>query len=68
MKIIVNGAEKILEPEPSNLAQLIEDLGYHPRLIVVEFNGVIVTPSLWRKQAVGDGDILEIVTIVGGGS
>jgi sulfur carrier protein len=36
--------------------------------VVVEFNGLILTPDLWAAQHVKDGDSLEIVTIVGGGS
>jgi len=37
-------------------------------LVVVEFNGLILTPDRWAEQQVKDGDSLEIVTIVGGGS
>ena len=48
--------------------QVIEALGHHPKLVVVEFNGLILTPDRWAEQAVKDGDSLEIVTIVGGGS
>jgi len=46
----------------------VEQLGHHPKLVVVEFNGLILTPDRWAEQAVQDGDSLEIVTIVGGGS
>ncbi|HJN36977.1 MAG: sulfur carrier protein ThiS [Prochlorococcus sp.] len=70
MQITVNGEQRLLEPEtePATLDRVIELLGHHPRLIVVEFNGTILVPSLWTQQQVSDGDILEIVTIVGGGS
>jgi sulfur carrier protein len=34
----------------------------------VEYNGLILTPERWEAQQVQDGDNLEIVTIVGGGS
>ena len=51
-----------------SLQQLLVELGYEPRLVVVEFNGLILTPDRWAEQAVKDGDSLEIVTIVGGGS
>ena len=46
----------------------METLGHHPKLVVVEFNGLIVTPERWADQIVQSGDNLEIVTIVGGGS
>ena len=70
MKIKVNGQIKELHPKEENhsLDSVINQLGYHPQLIVVEFNGIILEPSKWGKQEVKDGDSLEIVTIVGGGS
>ena len=70
MKITINGEVKKVDStlRDLSLAQLIEQLGHHPRLVVVEFNGTILTPENWEKQLIHDGDILEIVTIVGGGS
>ena len=70
MRLTINGEQKDIEPalNPLNLAILIEQLGHHPRLIVVEFNGTILNPQNWKQQKVQDGDSLEIVTIVGGGS
>ena len=70
MKIRINGQIKSIElgQEKSTLTELINQLGHHPRLIVVEFNGTILTPESWQSQEVNDGDSLEIVTIVGGGS
>ena len=70
MKIKVNGEIKELDTatHPPTLTWVIEQLGHHPRLVVVEFNGTILTPSHWDDQRVQDGDNLEIVTIVGGGS
>jgi sulfur carrier protein len=43
-------------------------LGYEPRLVVVEFNGEILPRERWATQPVGESDVLEVVTIVGGGS
>ncbi|WP_320667152.1 sulfur carrier protein ThiS [Prochlorococcus sp. MIT 1307] len=70
MRLTINGEEKAIEPSknPLTLSKLIEQLGHHPRLIVVEFNGAILPPDKWEQQNVEDGDTLEIVTIVGGGS
>ena len=70
MKITINGKKKTIQPSGKTLtlATLIEQLGHHPRLIVVEFNGTILSPHIWGEQKVQDGDSLEIVTIVGGGS
>ncbi len=68
MQLTVNGEQRTLEAELNRLDQVVEALGHHPKLVVVEFNGLILTPDLWADQEVKDGDSLEIVTIVGGGS
>jgi len=41
---------------------------YRPQLVVVEFNGEILPRQRWSAQPVGESDVLEVVTIVGGGS
>ena len=70
MKLKINGEERFIEAKstPLTLAELIKRLDHHPRLVVVEFNGIILPPNKWERQEVNDGDNLEIVTIVGGGS
>ena len=51
-----------------SLDQALERLGYRPQLVVVEFNGSILPRSRWSEQPVVESDVLEVVTIVGGGS
>ena len=70
MKLTINGELKTIkgDPSPLSLSDLIKQLGHHPRLIVVELNGKILPPGNWDKAQLNDGDSLEIVTIVGGGS
>jgi len=68
LTIQVNGEQRQLDGSHHSLAAVVEHLGHHPKLVVVEFNGLILTPDRWAEQAVQDGDSLEIVTIVGGGS
>jgi sulfur carrier protein len=51
-----------------NLEQALAELGYQPRLVVVEFNGAILPRQAWSSQPVVESDVLEVVTIVGGGS
>lgn len=50
------------------LPKVLEQLGLNPRLIAVEYNGEILHRQYWDATEVHDGDRLEIVTIVGGGS
>ncbi len=55
-------------PEGLCLEAVLVSLGYQPRLVVVEFNGEILPRDRWATQSVGESDVLEVVTIVGGGS
>ena len=62
----ING-ESRQAPAGLSLQQVLVELGYEPRLVVVEFNGTIVPRAQWPEQPVAAGDQLEVVTIVGGG-
>jgi sulfur carrier protein len=63
----VNG-EARTAPAGLSLDRMLEVLGYQPRLVVVEFNGTILPRQHWSSQPVVESDVLEVVTIVGGGS
>jgi sulfur carrier protein len=65
--IRLNG-ESVRCPAGLTLLQLLEQLGYRPQLVVVEFNGEILARARWAEQPVREADGLEVVTIVGGGS
>ncbi|MCS5692566.1 sulfur carrier protein ThiS [Cyanobium sp. FGCU-6] len=67
ISVRVNGEPRSL-PAGLTLLDALEALGYHPRLVVVEFNGTILARSAWADQPVVETDVLEVVTIVGGGS
>ena len=69
MKIKVNGKEKFidLKNEKALLSTTLELLGYKPNTIVVELNEIIINSTKWDNKILKDGDILEIVSIVGGG-
>ena len=70
MKLKINGEIKIIDQfnEGLFLEGLIEHLRYKPQLVVIELNGAIINPAEWVNTKIKDGDCLEIVTIVGGGS
>jgi sulfur carrier protein len=42
-------------------------MGMNPRLVAVEYNGEILHRQFWETTEIADGDVLEVVTIVGGG-
>ncbi len=70
MKIQVNGETKCFNNNENTLIldDIIKKLGWNPLLVVVEYNGLILPPAKRSSQKLNDGDILEIVTIVGGGN
>jgi len=67
IQLRLNG-EAVRCPAGLNLLQLLEHLGYRPQLVVVEFNGEILPRSRWPQTPVVEAAVLEVVTIVGGGS
>ena len=67
IRLQVNGDQRSCS-SGLNLEQVLLELGYQPRLVVVEFNGTILPRQVWLAQLVVESDVLEIVTIVGGGS
>jgi sulfur carrier protein len=67
MQILVNGEQKSL-PGPLSLAQLIEQLGMKGDRVAVELNREIVPRAQWSATELHDGDRLEIVHFVGGGT
>jgi sulfur carrier protein len=67
IQIQVNG-EKRSCPEGCDLPEALLALGYQPAIVVVELNGVILPRSQWAGRAMVESDVLEVVTIVGGGA
>ena len=49
------------------LPEILQQLGFNPRLVAVEYNGEILHRQFWSQTKVQPGDRLEVVTIVGGG-
>ena len=70
MKLKINGEIKTIDnsSEEFLLEGLLEYIGYKPQLVVVELNGEIINPKIWISTKIKNGDCLEVVTIVGGGS
>jgi thiamine biosynthesis protein ThiS len=67
MKLQINGEPKEANA-PITLAALIESLGMKPDRVAVELNRDIVSRDRWSATELREGDSLEIVHFVGGGS
>jgi sulfur carrier protein len=63
----VNGKFVELDSE-TRLLDYIEKLGVNPRAIAVEHNGTILERSAYESALLREGDTVEIVRMVGGGS
>ena len=66
MQIHVNGQTREL-PESTSVLDLLEHLGLKPRRVAVERNKRIVRRASFAEALLGEGDRVEIVTLVGGG-
>ena len=64
--IRVNGDEREV-PAGLSVAALLEHLGLHPRMVVVERNAVILRRDALGASPVEPGDSYELVHFVGGG-
>jgi thiamine biosynthesis protein ThiS len=65
MKLVVNGEERATEV--GTLAELVRELALEGKPIAVELNRSVVPKDRYGATRLGDGDRLEIVTLVGGG-
>ena len=61
----ING--NTLHLEGISLSQYLKSADYHPKRIAVERNGEIIPKSKYEETLLSDGDVLEIVSFVGGG-
>jgi thiamine biosynthesis protein ThiS len=67
MQLTINGEERSFEA-PLTLAALVDQLGLKLDRVAVEYNRAIVPRAQWAETSLVEGDRLEIVQFVGGGS
>jgi thiamine biosynthesis protein ThiS len=66
MEITVNGERREL-PDDATVARVLEHFAVDAARVVVERNGEIVPREKYGATPVAEGDVLELVEIVGGG-
>ena len=64
--LTVNGEKRELEG-PVRLSAFLETLDIDTRNVAVAHNGTVLQREKWSEVTLQDGDILEIVRMVGGG-
>tara|TARA_B110000977_G_C10792189_1_gene382870 strand:+ start:354 stop:560 length:207 start_codon:yes stop_codon:yes gene_type:complete len=62
----INGS-KYFYNNPFSILELMNYLGFNQRVVVIDYNGFILEKSLWGKTFVKNNDLLEILSIAGGG-
>jgi sulfur carrier protein len=69
MKLYINGEEHSFDsPAPFTLTALVDFLGMKADRVAVELNRDIVPRDRWSETHLHEGDHLEVVHFVGGGS
>ena len=63
----VNGKNIELDG-PTPLTAYLQTLGVSQRAVAVEHNGMIIERDAYATTTLRDGDVMEIVRMVGGGS
>ena len=66
VKVTANGQDAEATV-PCTLEEFLRSRGLHPRSVVVELNGLAISPSNFTSRELRDGDRLEIVKIIAGG-
>ena len=66
VKITVNGKPWVCLNN-TTLEEIINNLRLNKNLIAIEHNRQVISPNLWKKTYLDNNDVVEIITIVGGG-
>lgn len=67
MDLTINGEAKTLNQDALTVIELLDALGLGGRRVAVEQNRVIVPRAQHEFTQVSEGDVIEIVSFVGGG-
>lgn len=65
MEVVINGSSRA--GDFATVAQLLDQDGLDPKLVVVELNGKILPKEDYTTAQLKDGDTVEIVQFVAGG-
>lgn len=67
MRLVVNGENRSFDEAPPSVASLLDVLSLPAGRVAVELNGRLIRRDERAKTPLADGDVVEIVTLVGGG-
>ena len=67
MQILVNGLKQNVPPQ-TNVVQLLEQLDIVPDRIAIEVNLTVIDRAAYHERIFNEGDKVEIISFIGGGS
>ena len=67
MNVIVNGQQKEFS-QISSLNDIIISFAQDSRHIIAEINGTIIKKNHWSQTPIQEGDTIELISFIGGGS
>lgn len=67
MLLVVNGEKRSFEPPPATVEDLVGALGLPTARVAVEVNGRVIKRADRPTHPLAEGDLVEVVTLVGGG-
>lgn len=67
MRVVVNGTEQDV-PSGLSISQLLERLKVQPERVAVEINLKVIHRQQYNQVSLNEGDQIEIIGFVGGGS
>ena len=63
--VIINGTKEAAEGK--SISEYLSERNYQPAYVAVECNEEIVPKAEYEKRILKDGDVVEVVSFVGGG-
>ena len=66
MQISINGQQRTVH-QSTTLMELVQQLELNPRQVAIEVNRELVPRGEHAQHRLSEGDVLEIVTLAGGG-
>lgn len=67
MQLTINGQTKQTSDDRRSVGDLVESLGLAGRAVAVEVNRQLIPKRQHTQTVLQDGDVVEVVTLVGGG-
>jgi sulfur carrier protein len=67
LNLIINGKSVDIDSSIQTVSQLLESRDLHEKVVIVELNKKILQKQDHEKALLSEGDLLEIVSFVGGG-